>query len=355
MKYLRFRAALAVILMAAGTFGAASAAPTHRVVIISGEYEYGSRMTLGKLADQLKAVPGLEVTFLQRAETEHIPGIEAVAHADLLITFIRRMTLPESELKIIQDYLRSGHPLLGLRTTCHAFQNWKEFDHEVLGGNYQDHYRPNFHARHHVVEGMRDDPRVAGVPSEYTSSGTLYKVSPLAADTQLLIYGTLDNLPGAKEPVAWTRMYHGGRIYFTSLGDPDDFTQPALLNVLADAMAWTLQDPSLQTSVHLAPIEDLPPSPFEATAMKQFVTFGSYTVMDVRPAADFKAGHLKKAVNFDAQAPDFTDRLKAYSNKRFVALYSDSGEHAAAAAQRLHELGFKVVFYLDAPYKAVAP
>src|SRR5256885_10409834 len=28
----------------------------------------------------------------------------------------------------------------GLRTASHAFENWKEWDRDVLGGNYHNHY-----------------------------------------------------------------------------------------------------------------------------------------------------------------------------------------------------------------------
>ena len=45
------------------------------------------------------------------------------------------------------------------------------------------------------------------------------------------------------EPVAWTNTYHGGRIFYTSLGHPDDFQLPQFNRLLLNAIRWTLDRP----------------------------------------------------------------------------------------------------------------
>src|SRR6266436_1819472 len=116
-----------------------------RVVLISGEYEYSSSNSLPAFAQFLETNYHFHCTFLQRHTSDDIPGLEALQKADLAILFIRRMTLPKDQLDYVKKYVASGKPLIGLRTASHAFENWKEWDHEVLGGNYHMHHGNTLH------------------------------------------------------------------------------------------------------------------------------------------------------------------------------------------------------------------
>ena len=72
-----------------------------------------------------------------------------------------------------------------------------------------------------VAEGAKDHPILAGVRAPFTSEGSLYRSSPLARSATLLLVGTV---PGKEpEPVAWTNTYKKARVFYTSLGHPDDF------------------------------------------------------------------------------------------------------------------------------------
>lgn len=42
------------------------------------------------------------------------------------------------------------------------------------------------------------------------------------------------------EPVAWTNTYEGGRVFYTTLGHPGDFENPAFCQLLLNAIQWTL-------------------------------------------------------------------------------------------------------------------
>src|SRR5688572_9295747 len=119
-----------------------SAAEPPKIVFLLGEYEYHSMKTLPVFAQNLQKKFNLDTVLLQRPEDpklQTIPGLSALDSADLLIVYVRRMTLPAEELIQIKKYSNSGKPIIGLRTASHAFQNWKEWDREVLGGNYQGH------------------------------------------------------------------------------------------------------------------------------------------------------------------------------------------------------------------------
>jgi type 1 glutamine amidotransferase len=79
------------------------------------------------------------------------------------------------------------------------------------------------------------------VPEKFTAAGSLYRNTPLQTNTTLLLTGTI---PDHTEPVAWTHDYKGARVFYTSLGHPDDFADPAFRTLLRNAILWALNQPS---------------------------------------------------------------------------------------------------------------
>jgi len=47
------------------------------------------------------------------------------------------------------------------------------------------------------------------------------------------------SIPGHGEPIAWTRMHKGGRIFYTSLGHQKDFEEEAFLKLMTNAILWS--------------------------------------------------------------------------------------------------------------------
>jgi hypothetical protein len=102
-----------------------------RVVLISGDEEYRSEEGLPQLAKILAVRHGFHCTVLFAIDPatgeinpnylENIPGTEALANADLLVILTRFRQLPDAQMKPIDDYLKAGKPVIGLRTATHAF------------------------------------------------------------------------------------------------------------------------------------------------------------------------------------------------------------------------------------------
>ena len=220
----------------ANNLAAPAARPT--VVLISGEFEYKSAETLPVFKQYLETHYGFNCIYLERAKGEDIPGLDALAKADLVILFVRRMTLPAEDLGKIRKYLDLGKPLIGLRTASHSFENWKEFDHDVLGGNYHNHHSDKLVATTRIVPENAEHPILKGVEREFVAGGSLYLNSPLPPSSTVLLMGSVTNQP--PEPVAWTHDYKGARVFYTSLGHPKDFDDPAFRRLLVNAIFWTL-------------------------------------------------------------------------------------------------------------------
>jgi type 1 glutamine amidotransferase len=210
------------------------------IVIAIAEDEYHAKETLPAFAkSELEEKLHFNVKIIQSDSKTDLPGTEALRDADLLIMFLRRRELPEAQLKAFQAYFDSGKPLVAIRTSCHAFQNWLEFDKVVLGCNYNNHYAATGTLSISTAKGQTGNPILRGIPEQFTSSSSLYKVMPLADTCTPLLMGTWTNKRA--EPVAWTNIHKGGRVFFTSMGSPEDFKSPIFVRLLSNGVVWAAE------------------------------------------------------------------------------------------------------------------
>ncbi len=227
------------------------------VVFISAESEYKAVETLPVFAHELELRCGLCCEILQasperRSDERHtISGMEMFTHADVAIVFARRRGFPADQMKYFRDFLDRGGPLIGLRTASHAFDSrgsapeghdeWLKFDPEVLGGNYHGHHGAGPVTTVTRAANAAGHPILKGVELPLLSNGSLYEAAPLTAGTQLLLIGTIpDQEP---EPVAWTNRYKDARVFYTSLGHPEDFGNSAFRKLLVNAVFWAIDRP----------------------------------------------------------------------------------------------------------------
>ncbi len=233
-EFLR-RIATLFCLLAVSVFAAAQSSPL-KICLLSASAEYESDKSLSAFQSLLESRYRVEC---QRAfgkdKGDGLPGLEALATADLMIVFTRRVNLPPAQLALLKHYLAGGKPVLGLRTASHAFQNYPEFDKDILGGGYKGHYT-NSQVAVGIATGRSAHPVLAGV-STFTSR-KLYKNPTLADDVVVLLEGTTANI---REPLAWTRHRPQGRVFYTSLGTPEDFTEESFRRLLINASFWTTQ------------------------------------------------------------------------------------------------------------------
>jgi len=227
------------------------------VLFISAESEYGSVRTLPVFAHNLELHYGLRCEILQGstekkgASRHEISGMEILDDADLVVVFARRRAFPADQMKHLKDYLDRGGPLIGLRTASHAFDargsgpadhtEWPKFDPNVLGGHYHGHHGAGPKCTVTRAAGAVDHPILAGVKLPLLSNGSLYEVRPLIETATPLLRGTIpDREP---EPVAWTNQYKQSRVFYTSLGHPDDFEDAQFRKLLVNAVFWAMNKP----------------------------------------------------------------------------------------------------------------
>jgi type 1 glutamine amidotransferase len=206
-----------------------------KVVMVSGSFEYKSDASLAAFKKYLEANYPVEVTLVSAKSDKDasLPGLEALDTADAAIFFTRRLQIDGDSLERVKKYVKSGKPIVGVRTASHGFQKWLEMDKEVFGGDYKNHYGPGV-ADVKPTEKGKASPILAGV-KPFKTNGSLYKNPNVSPDVTVLLQGTMGK---ESEPVAWTREKNGRRVFYTSLGHPDDFKDPNFIRLLTNALAW---------------------------------------------------------------------------------------------------------------------
>lgn len=228
------------------------------IMVVEEPDNYDAVQSMNTLAKQELEPLGHEVKLIvgDRPMKHHFEGlIDALKKADLLILFSRRRFLPELQMQAVRNHLDCGKALLGIRTANHAFIprpqdhvdeglcTWPEFSVDVLGGQNTGYetrgmpYRVQRHpdAENSLLEGI-DPKNIRGHQS-------LYRVLPLSARAKPLLIGAAGpESTSPPQPVAWTHTYgrHEARIFYTSLGTPEDMQCADVRRLLTNAVRWCL-------------------------------------------------------------------------------------------------------------------
>ena len=205
-----------------------------KLCMLSGSFEYDSEASLAVFQEYIEKNYPVQATQIIYQSEDDNQSLEPLQDTDVLLVFTRRLNTTGKELDRFKAYCAEGKPIVGVRTASHAYQDWLAFDKEVLGGDYQGHYGGGVVAQAEINLRAKDDPILQNI-SNFDSYGSLYKNPSIANDTTLLLTGKTEE---HTEPVAWTRIYHGGRVFYTSLGHQRDFEVEMFLRLLANAVLW---------------------------------------------------------------------------------------------------------------------
>ncbi len=130
--------------------------------------------------------------------SSHMPGTEALNTADLMVIFLRFQDFPKEQMQPIVDYLDRSGPVVGLRTSTHAFKIPEQsefarfsyefkgkdmeggFGRQILGETWVRHYGENhvMSTRLIPVDEAKSHPILRGVKAPWVQSGG-YWTEPL--------------------------------------------------------------------------------------------------------------------------------------------------------------------------------
>lgn len=241
------------------------------IAFIVAEGEYRANQKLPEFANDLLLTKNVNCEFAigkpaMKGEGRHnIENLQILNDADLAVFYTRRRALEPEKMALIRNFVTMGKPILGIRTASHAFDtkgnvpredagiiaakgelseflsSWPEFDEEILGGNYQDHYgHLDEGTKVSIVPGMENHPLLQGVNLEgFISLGLLYKNKPLRSDNvQVLMLGTIPDHEA--EPVFWLNENKYGKAIYTSLGHWNDWEIESFKNAMLNSVDYLL-------------------------------------------------------------------------------------------------------------------
>jgi type 1 glutamine amidotransferase len=230
------------------------------VVFVTGDDEYRSEITMPMIAAILEARHGIRTTIAYARpgpqSKDNIEGLDALASADLMVLFTRFRALPEDQLAKILAYTESGKPIVGLRTSTHAFLYPQghtraalndDFGRDVFGQKWITHHGSQSTTDVTVAAANAAHPILRGV-APFRARSWLYHVAPLNGDATVLLQGTTVNSNKTTraaeypptQPVAWTRQYKQSRVFFTTLGHPEDFAAAPMRRLVLNGILWAL-------------------------------------------------------------------------------------------------------------------
>jgi len=310
-----------------------------QIVLIAGDEEYRSEEYMPVLGKILAERHGFKCTVVFPVDpatgeinpkyAKNIPGIEALDSADLMIIGTRFRALPDEQMKHVDDYLKAGKPVIGMRTATHAFnglkapydvynngykgdqKEWADgFGRLVLGERWVSHHgeHKKESTRAMFAPDAKGSPLLNGIKDgEIWTPTDVYGVRlPLPGDAKPLLLGQVvkrsstakveagdpfygmspeDKEPAPVDPkkhvdknnpmmpVAWTKSYQlpggkPGKSFATTMGSAADVTNEGLRRLIVNA-AYSLTGLEVPERADVGIVGEFKPTAFGFDGFKK--------------------------------------------------------------------------------------
>jgi type 1 glutamine amidotransferase len=251
------------------------------IVFLASDHEYRAEEACPALARILAKRMGFKCTVIFgvdengfiEAGASQVTGMEALEKADLFFIFARFLNLPDDQMAHVDSYLERGGPVVGLRTSSHAFKipgnsKYAKYDfrskvagyengfgHQVLGNTWVGHYGTN-HKQATSIETIpeqRGHVILTGVgETAFThAGGYVGKAAPdftVLANSQPLV--SMDPAAEADStkppmPCTWTRSYAAKdgtkhRVFHSTQGASQDFLDETYRRMILNGVLWAI-------------------------------------------------------------------------------------------------------------------
>ncbi|MEM9079710.1 MAG: hypothetical protein AAGC74_03355 [Verrucomicrobiota bacterium] len=251
------------------------------IVFLASDHEYRAEETCPALARILAKQHGFKCTVVLgvdnnghiQAGSSNVKGLAALQSADLFVIFARFLNLPAEEMGQIIAYLDQGGPVVGLRTSSHAFQIPKNspyhkyhfksevagyqggFGHQILGNTWVGHYGKNHlqGTRIELASDQKDHPVLRGVGDHAFTyaggyNGEAREDFTILTHTQPLLKLDPTAEPDPQKPrvpSTWTRHYQSRngeshRVFHSTQGASEDILDDNYRRLLINGALWAL-------------------------------------------------------------------------------------------------------------------
>jgi putative heme-binding domain-containing protein len=243
------------------------------IVLVSGDEEYRSEESMPMLAKILSQKHGFRCTvlfalaedgsgYIDPNNQRGLVGLEALNDADLMLIGTRFRTPNAESAEHITAFMNSGKPIIGIRTSTHAFRGqgdfggiaFGDFGTKILGETWVNHHGRHKvqGARSEVSEGKEDHPILNGVEEIFCPSDVYGVIHLTNADEILLRAAVTESLDPESprvdgeqndptQPFAWLHTYEApdgsctGLSFCTTGGASVDFVDADLRRLIVNA------------------------------------------------------------------------------------------------------------------------
>lgn len=260
------------------------------IVFLAGDEEYRSEEALPQMAKILSQRHGFKCTVLFSVNTNGVidpnnqaslTHSEALDTADAIVMLLRFRRWDADALKRFEGAFNRGVPVIGLRTSTHAFSgipkgnpgekwNWNNkggFGKQVLGETWVSHWgNHKREATRGIIEASAKNEAILRGVEDVFGDTDVYEAAP-PSDAKILLRGQV--LKGMKPtdepadykkktagkveqgvndpmmPVAWTREYKNdagtvNKVLCTTMGSATDLQSEGLRRLVVNGIYWGL-------------------------------------------------------------------------------------------------------------------
>ncbi len=262
--------------------------PPLHAVLLAGDEEYRSEEMLPQLAKILER-QGFKCTVVYSVNDKgeidpenqkNQPGLEALRTADVCVMMLRFRQWDDASMKHFVDYYLAGKPIIGIRTSTHAFaypgdsksaykrfsfnsQAWPGgFGKQVLGETWVSHWgdhgsqgtRGHGVAKHAILNGVSGvfgttDVYEAAPPADATILmrgevvGGMTASDPKFVGRKKTAQGTEQDVNEPMMPILWVRepVNSAGvtnRVVTCTMGAATDFVNPGFRRMIVNSVFW---------------------------------------------------------------------------------------------------------------------
>ncbi len=253
------------------------------LVLVASDHEYRAEETIPALARILSVHGGFDCTVVFgvteqgeiQAGISNLPAIPVLSKADGLVLFARFLALPPEQMKHLDDYVNRGGPVVGLRTSTHAFKYDKNrandpyvkydfkyagkdfkggFGEQILGQSWVGHYGQNHRqsTRIDLVAEKKNHPILRGVSKVHVQAGGYNAEAQPDWNILTMAQPLMSMQPDGKNdpqkpPMAseWTREYTAkngkkGRVFTSLYGASQDLLNPGYRRLILNGIYWSV-------------------------------------------------------------------------------------------------------------------
>ena len=249
------------------------------VVFLASDHEYRAEETCPALARILAKRLGFKCTVVFGVDKEgfieagssQVSGMAALDGADLFVIFARFLNLPDDEMAHIDAYVERGGPIVGLRTSSHAFKipndskyakyDFKSkvegyengFGHQILGNTWVGHYGKNHEQGTRIVTVPEQRKHViltgVGETAFCHAGGYVGRVGPdftvLTTSQPLVSMDPAADADPGKPPMpsTWTLQFAGKvggthRVFHSTQGASQDLLDENYRRLILNGILW---------------------------------------------------------------------------------------------------------------------